>query len=437
MSKVLIISTIPPVPIDSGKKVVLNGILDYLNNTFGNQNVDYVVLDEVNNIDDIDDHSLISIKQNSAFMKIKNVLFYSLITRRKSIQESVFYSKEIKQTLDKIINDRNYALIVLDTIRIGQFFEKEAERDSRYILYLDDLFSIRYKKMLEAANTYNINSINALGNFEKYIPKIFKRLISGNAIEKALLNYERKLLITREKKVSSSYSNNYLINSNEVNLLNSYLGNNSVNEIRPYMPMEIKKFEYIHKTGANFVFLGGLNIPHNDQSITYFIEKNIQKLIAKIPNFKLIIIGKKPSSKLIALVERYKGNIDLKGYVEDLDEIFSQAQAMIVPLLFGSGVKLKTLESMSRGLPVIGTDFAFEGIASLNKDNCVKENKIENYPDQMLKLMEPELNQKLSVNAFQFFLDNYTKQPIYKHYGQIFRTNNEKAKHKEIVRGNI
>ena len=41
------------------------------------------------------------------------------------------------------------------------------------------------------------------------------------------------------------------------------------------------------------------------------------------------------------LAEKYKDNLKIEGYIEDINKVFSESCAMLVPLLFGSGVKLK------------------------------------------------------------------------------------------------
>ena len=117
--------------------------------------------------------------------------------------------------------------------------------------------------------------------------------------------------------------------------------------------------ELIRRYGGEpvFVFLGALNLPHNQFSIVHFIECQMDKIIKKMPGARLRIIGRDGSSELNKLAEKYRGSVVVEGFVEDLDAVFRESCAMVIPLLFGSGVKIKTLEAISRGLPVISTDF--------------------------------------------------------------------------------
>jgi glycosyltransferase involved in cell wall biosynthesis len=419
MKKVLIVSTIPPYPIDSGKKVVLNGIVTYFVERYGNENIDYIVLDKISNMECKPPINLVGVEQPKALTKILNVLWYSIIKKSKSIQEAMVYSKKVSKILNELTNSKNYDLILFDTLRIGQFFEKQELVKGKHILYLDDLFSLRYEKMLQTYKQYPNVHLNAIGNFGKFIPSFLRPFLKLNFIEKSLLKIEKDLIKKREVEISDKIPTNLLINKNEVKMLNQYLFNTSVREIKPYLKIE-KESNRKFDGKAQFVFLGALNVPHNSISIISFIENQMNKLITRIPNVKLLIIGKHPSEKLIYLANKYRNYIEIKGYVEDIDSIFDTSCAMIVPLLFGTGVKLKTLEAFSRGLPVIGTDFAFEGIDIINGKHCILENDINKYPELMYSLLSKEKNHSLSVESQTFFFENYSKKAIYKHYKEIF-----------------
>ena len=55
-------------------------------------------------------------------------------------------------------------------------------------------------------------------------------------------------------------------------------------------------------------------------------------------------------------------NVELLGIVEDIDSLYLDAQLVVVPLFKGSGMKTKTIEAMSYGKSIFGTDECFQGI---------------------------------------------------------------------------
>lgn len=93
---------------------------------------------------------------------------------------------------------------------------------------------------------------------------------------------------------------------------------------------------------------------------------------------------------------------------------------MIVPLIFGSGVKIKTLEALSKGLPVISTDFGVEGILIRNGIECIVENNLNLWPQIMSDLTNVNRNTEMSRRAYNFFHVNYSKEAIYKQYREFF-----------------
>lgn len=422
MFKVIIVSTVFPYPIDNGKKVVLSGLLDFFIQSFGENNIKYILLGQQED-NDFEKYKLVKkeiISKPSVFIQIKNVIIDSLLLRKKSIQESVLYSKRIKNSLLKRLKEANPDIILYDTIRIGQFFENDPDLKDKEYLYLDDLFSIRYEKMLITLDKFSDIKLDALGNFSKFIPPSLRPIINLNFVQKLLLKLEMKLIEKRENEIVKKFKKNLLISNNEVTCLRKRTSQKNIYELKPLVKYK-QSYNRNYEGSPIFIFLGALNIPHNEASIIHFIETQMDKIKKLIPDFKLLIVGKKASQKLISLCSKYSGQIEIKGYVEDLDSLFSDAAAMIIPLLFGSGVKLKTLEALSSGLPVIATDFGVEGINVKSGFNCIVENEIDKYPEIMLKLCNRDYNDKISKNARESFMGLYSKVAVFSDYSNIFQ----------------
>lgn len=125
-----------------------------------------------------------------------------------------------------------------------------------------------------------------------------------------------------------------------------------------------------------FCFYGAWNRKENIDCLMWFVN-NVLDFINPYIVFNIIGGGmnKETKSKLEKDV-RFK----VMGYVDNpLDEI-AKCQALIAPLRNGAGVKVKVVDAMSTGTPVIGTDVAFEGIED-NSELCLmkRANKAEDY----------------------------------------------------------
>jgi glycosyltransferase involved in cell wall biosynthesis len=169
-----------------------------------------------------------------------------------------------------------------------------------------------------------------------------------------------------------------------------------------------------------FVFLGALNLPHNLSSIVHFIESQMDEITKKMPDARLRVIGKGASNELDKLAKTYGSALSVEGFVEDLDTVFADSCAMIVPLLFGSGLKIKMLEALSRGLPIISTDFGVEGIPVTSGVNCLVENDIDQYPQAMSTLTDVSYNSAISHEARKLYSENYSREVVLREYDLLF-----------------
>ncbi|MFB5166680.1 glycosyltransferase [Parageobacillus toebii] len=414
--KIMMVSTMFPYPIDNGKKVVISGILEYLLDNF--KEVNYIIIGEKDNeqqyLEQNPNIKVDYISQPSLLNKIFNLFWFTILSRKKTIQESMLYSRRIKNIISQKVNEYNPDILLFDTVRTGQYISENYNCEK--IIYLDDLFSIRYQKMIETINLYNVK-FDALGNFKKFVPKIFRKLIDNKFIQKQVLSLEKKLMEASENRIVTKFDKNLLINFEEVKLLKFRTGQENIYEIKPVV--DSVKITRNYLNSKTFVFLGALNIPHNSFSIKYFIYTQIEKILELVPDFELLIIGKNADEELLSLIKKYDC-IKYMGYVEDLSNILSSACAMLIPLMFGTGVKLKTIEALNMGIPIISTSYGTEGIKLENGINCIIEDDINNFPQKIKDITDVNYNMFISQNAKIFFEEKYSKEKIYHKYNKIF-----------------
>ena len=421
--QVVFVSTIYPYPADWGKKVVLSGMLRYLSERYSPQRVTYILLGSSNHKKSLRKEMpcrVLTLKKPGVLKQLWNVLWLSLIKREKSIQESMLYSVQLGRKLRASIAKIAPDLVVCDTYRTGQFFETTERPGRRYILYMDDLFSVRYRRMLEVLARFTQVHLNLLGTFAQFVPSSLAVFVRFRSLKKWVLQMEQKLVEKREQDCIKWFDSAVLLNEAEAALLRSRTGDSSIQTIKPLLLNTRKVIDRDYNGEPIFIFMGALNLPHNDLSIRNFIETQMPKVVETIPGIRLRIIGRDPSKELLELSERYKNIISLEGFVDDLDAVFSNSCAILVPLLFGSGVKIKTLEALSRGLPVISTDFGVEGISVTSTVNCIVENDIGRYHEVMSALLGLDYNSSISSQAREFYFRNYSKEHVFQEYDLIF-----------------
>jgi glycosyltransferase involved in cell wall biosynthesis len=107
------------------------------------------------------------------------------------------------------------------------------------------------------------------------------------------------------------------------------------------------------------VFFGALDYYPNADGIGWFLEAIWPELARRRPRARLVVLGRRPPASLLA---RRGERVDVPGFVDDLLPHLARAAAAIVPLRLGGGTRLKILEAMAAGVPVVSTSAGAEGI---------------------------------------------------------------------------
>ena len=196
MKKVLFIGTVVPFPVDSGKRAVVWGILKYLIEKHGTEQVTYVLLGSYGEAFSITDFPCryLALAKPSTLRRLWNIFWFILVRRSKSIQELMIYSPKLDSKLHTIVAEIKPDLVICDTFRAGQFFETPGRAPSNYILYMDDLFSVRYQKMLRVMKRYPQAQMNPLGNFAHFVPLFLRSFANVGFVQRWLSRVEQELV---------------------------------------------------------------------------------------------------------------------------------------------------------------------------------------------------------------------------------------------------
>jgi glycosyltransferase involved in cell wall biosynthesis len=108
------------------------------------------------------------------------------------------------------------------------------------------------------------------------------------------------------------------------------------------------------------VFVGLLNNQANMKAVIWFTRNIWPAVRRRFPQWKLTLVGTDPAPSVFALAR--EPNVEVTGTVPDVAPYYEQAIAAVVPLLSGSGTRLKILEAMAAGVPVVSTPIGAEGL---------------------------------------------------------------------------
>lgn len=165
----------------------------------------------------------------------------------------------------------------------------------------------------------------------------------------------------------------------------------------------------------SIVFFGAMNREENISAVEWFID-SVLPLIKDL-NYKFIILGNNPGHVL----EHYKNSkIVFTGFVDNIDPYFEKARCFVAPLLMGAGIKIKVLEALSSGVPVLTNEIGIEGIpAEVDKDYYYCRNAVE-YSEVIHELFENSQKGKLiGENGKRCVTQEFAPELFYEKYKKI------------------
>lgn len=423
MAKIMVVSAVCPFPPADGKAVVLSGLLSYLIERVGNHEIKWLLVSA-------DEQAATGLRQYGiattvfapprALEKIGSVIWKSFVKRSASIQEALFASKKLMQSISAEIDKERPDVLICDTIRMIRLVDRIEVRPYK-VLYLDDLFSVRYSRMLEQIVGGVSLSDSLLGNFGTFVPGMLRGILKHSGrLQRWLLKFEMRLVARSELSAPSGFDVSLLVSPIEVRALREKT-KGQVAEFRPWLQVS----DIIPRAYGGervFVFLGSLNIPHNEVALIEFLEKSLVGIRTHVPGARLLIIGSKPTERILFAVQKWAGDVTLTGYVHDLSEVLASCCAMIVPLTFGSGIKLKVLDGLARGVPLIITDVGKEGIPLVHGRECYIENDLANFGQWMAKVVDSSQNSKMSTACKMLFESHYGRDVVFENYDSILQS---------------
>lgn len=169
--------------------------------------------------------------------------------------------------------------------------------------------------------------------------------------------------------------------------------------------MEVENRHEVDYSCNDFYFIGSMNWKPNIDAVNWIIKRLAPQVFKILPEAKIHLAG---SNMPKSMQELKSKNIVVHGRVPDMREFMSKHGTLIVPLKSGSGVRIKILEALSVGVPIISTDKGKEGIGVQPKLHYLSANVSEEFLTQIKLVYDnPERRKLLGVNGKKFIEDEY------------------------------
>ena len=134
------------------------------------------------------------------------------------------------------------------------------------------------------------------------------------------------------------------------------------------------------------LFLGSFRHTPNQVALEWFARSVLPLIVAKLPEATLLVAGSEPPPRH-AFIDP-SGAIELLGFVEDIQPLFSQCALFVCPIRSGSGIRVKLLEAFASGIPAVSTRLGAEGLARVDGEFCALADDAEAFAARTIALMQ-------------------------------------------------
>ena len=196
-------------------------------------------------------------------------------------------------------------------------------------------------------------------------------------------------------------------------LINNGIPENKLGVIVPYYDRFPAKARY-NKNKKDIIYYGAMNRMENSTSAMWFIE-NVMPALGDC-DVRFVIIGNKPPRELI---NRANDRIIVTGFVEDPSDYFNNAMCLAAPLLYGAGIKVKIIEALSSGVPVLTNSIGIEGIDAEDGISYLHCESASDYVNTIKRILEKKIDiEAISRNAIELINKNYDLERSYIKYSE-------------------
>ncbi len=279
--------------------------------------------------------------------------FLNLFTRN-SYHLQRFYDAEVAFVLSEVIEDRPFDLILLD-----------------------GLFSAPYLPLIRRETAAPV--ILRTHNIEH---EIWKRYSddTGNFIRKMYISLQARRLSREERSILCEVDAILAISERDARIIRTFTPKALPVETLPFA-MDLSKYEWTEAmpAGQRIGHIGAMDWLPNREGMDWFKKEVWPRIRKEAPEAELLLAGRGMEASSQA-----ENGVSELGEVDDARAFMRSLNVFAVPLFSGSGLRIKILEAMALGIPVVATSMAAEAIDAQNGREIMLADRAEDFADAVL-----------------------------------------------------
>jgi len=337
-----------------------------------------------------------STRFESVFINTKVTILKAItsLARGTSLQADRFVSKEMIQKLETVLSQEKFDVVILESVFVGNYIETiKKHSQARIFLRLHNVEYLIWKRLSKQTKNPLKKAVYCClsTSLKRFEFSLFKKIDGYLPITEVDHSFFKAKFPNISSKVIPF----------GVNLSDYHYYDHKINE---------KSISLFH--------LGSMNWQPNIEGMNWFLTHVWKKIAEKYPQLSLVLAGK--GNKAIFSNKNYK-NVQIFDFVEDAQQFINAHDIMIVPLLSGSGMRIKILEGLALGKPIITTTLGAEGIDITAQENIF----IADTPEEMVQIIDyctknVQKCEEIGKNARKLVENKYTREIISKDLLEFF-----------------
>lgn len=151
--------------------------------------------------------------------------------------------------------------------------------------------------------------------------------------------------------------------------------------------LELTNASFASREGI--LFIGGFRHAPNVDAVTFYLNEIHERVCSLLGPISVSIVGGDAPQELVRLARKFN-DVEMLGFVDDLQPYHSKVRLSIAPLRYGAGVKGKINTSMSCGVPVVTTSIGAEGMHLSHRESAMIADTPEAFAEAIAELYNNE-----------------------------------------------
>lgn len=173
------------------------------------------------------------------------------------------------------------------------------------------------------------------------------------------------------------------------------------------------------------LFTGTFGYAPNAEALRWLLSEIWPQVVARRPDARLLVVGKGVPDEIAALASP---SVELAGWVPEMQPWFDRAQVVIVPMRSGGGTRLKVLDGLASGRPLVSTTMGVMGVDVRGDEQVLLADGAEPFAEAVVRVLDdPALAARLGAAGRQIAEQVYDWQAIGDRLEQLLRGLAERA----------